>query len=1153
MDQTGHRGFFSRGYRRLWLLAALITTLITSVTAQPWAGVTHDFPLFFDPFNKKRLPSNKYSQDGPKYDYIIVGAGAAGCPLAGYLANQGRKVLLLERGPLRNDEDTPNAMDMYGAGLGIADPSISQTIATRNGVRTHVGAVMGGGTSVSLGIYIEEPWSFFEYLNRKYNAGWEEAIFRKAHAEAQRFFGTNEEDHITPNDTPFGPPFGDALKKQGYEPLGGSLPAQPSKGIRLGYHWNGYSQFSNRDKFRKTADFFISRGYVKKEFRHNLTIRTGHFVEKVEWERDADSPIATCVVYRLTKAKDIAAQGTKVQIPAASSNSRLESWLTTVVEAAASAAGTNDVLAQYGAKFVPATTHRRACLRDNDRSRIILSAGAIHTAALLYRSGVGPLPQLRTINIRPVLEIPSLGQEFIDRAFITINLFKQHFADAIEPIPISFVRRLEASDETRLRSSMKENGTRRRNNRKEAREQGRGGRAAARPDEEGCCETTETATESTQERKGGWVTALGRPDSMASDSFTRKDLGRAQNGRTATLPEEQSTAEVSGETRKSTGGNGAAEHTNERETGRPGVSRSDPLRVTDDALNFFLPPISTPLAPHVTGTLKDHLFPWLGELEPTRLCQSTGIRLLGPTCPRNPSDYSPPPKTEPFLLQSSTLSCSAVPLGQVSGARVAEGVIYATRCILPPLMRSDPVADAMFETLQACSEHRPPFGLPLLKPLCAIAYPVIKCFRQVYGTFYYTAQPKSRGSVRLKEDGELEVNSNHLTHEEDLFDAVRGVSTLLKMTKDNSYMKTVQPTNIASCPATVLNGLLDILTTIGSTSSIFLTRPTNFFLIQNHLQDLLPPQYRRLRRIVKVDEAVEPRRLASTYTDEETLLNGQRQGDLYEFEDYSSHVLEGLDLETMERIGIKKHLEEVGFDFKSYVEHVNSRSRHEVRSAPSNPDEAFKTHPASAAGSRTRPRKNHIGPLQAQQSLPSDSRRHKALREAEDDCRAACSLSGDGRDLGYCPASDICCTVLGNSRCISTPTELKEKISLLRENESAASARQQTGGDSFLATEQQPWPGVQWVASYPPVLPNPHVPKDVAKYALTYMSSIWHHANTVPMGKLVDQNFDLKGALRLSVIDSSVLNELPRMNPTATLMMLGIYGGMTKERQRASS
>lgn len=80
-------------------------------------------------------------------------------------------------------------------------------------------------------------------------------------------------------------------------------------------------------------------------------------------------------------------------------------------------------------------------------------------------------------------------------------------------------------------------------------------------------------------------------------------------------------------------------------------------------------------------------------------------------------------------LQSSTLSCSAVPLGQVSGARVAEGVIYATRFILPPLMRSDPVADAMFETLQACSEHRPPFGLPLLKPLCAIAYPVIKCFR----------------------------------------------------------------------------------------------------------------------------------------------------------------------------------------------------------------------------------------------------------------------------------------------------------------------------------------------------------------------------------------------------------------------------------------
>lgn len=68
---------------------------------------------------------------------------------------------------------------LSNSGMGIADPSISQAISTRNGVRTHVGAVMGGGTSIGLGIYIEEPWSFFEYLNRKYNAGWDEAVFRK--------------------------------------------------------------------------------------------------------------------------------------------------------------------------------------------------------------------------------------------------------------------------------------------------------------------------------------------------------------------------------------------------------------------------------------------------------------------------------------------------------------------------------------------------------------------------------------------------------------------------------------------------------------------------------------------------------------------------------------------------------------------------------------------------------------------------------------------------------------------------------------------------------------------------------------------------------------------------------------------------------------
>ncbi|KFG47170.1 putative mandelonitrile lyase [Toxoplasma gondii p89] len=504
-------------------------------------------------------------------------------------------------------------------------------------------------------------------------------------------------------------------------------------------------------------------------------------------------------------------------------------------------------------------------------------------------------------------------------------------------------------------------------------------------------------------------------------------------------------------------------------------------------------------------------------------------------------------------LQSPTITCSAVPIGQVSGARVAEGVIYATRFILPPLYRSDPVADALFETLQACSEHREPFGIALLKPLCAVAYPIIKCFRQVYAKFYYTAQPKSRGTVRLSEDGKLEVNSNHLQHEEDLFDAVRGVSTLLHMANQNTYKKVVQDNTALSCPATILNGLLDLMTTIGSTSTVFLTKPTNFYLIQNHLQDLIPPKHRRLRRIVKLDGRVKPRKLQGVHADGDT----QTEGSAYEFEDYSDHVLDGLDLETMDAVGIKKRLEEIGFDFDSYVKHLKAQSE------ANNSNEATEVflgcdpQPESATHNFTR---NSTVPCSAptateqQHSVARNAEETVALRQAVEECREDCSSMGGDAPEPFCPAADVCCSVFGNSKCFSTAAERREKMSaLLNEATHSKITRQYLPEIPFPGQPGTQASGMQWAASYPPLLPNPRDAKAVAKYALSYMSSIWHHANTVPMGKIVDKNFDLIGAKRLSVIDSSVLNELPRMNPTATMLMLGIYGGMVKQRQRMAS
>lgn len=49
-----------------------------------------------------------------KYDYIVVGGGVVGCPLARTLAESGKTVLLIERGGSRSQH--PETLDIYGAG-----------------------------------------------------------------------------------------------------------------------------------------------------------------------------------------------------------------------------------------------------------------------------------------------------------------------------------------------------------------------------------------------------------------------------------------------------------------------------------------------------------------------------------------------------------------------------------------------------------------------------------------------------------------------------------------------------------------------------------------------------------------------------------------------------------------------------------------------------------------------------------------------------------------------------------------------------------------------------------------------------------------------------------------------------------------------------
>src|SRR6266852_1937026 len=93
----------------------------------------------------------------PSYDYVIVGAGAAGCVLAGELSASGAHVLLIESG---GSDDAPTVLNpsvwFYNVG-GPLDYSLAVTPSPQLNNRNFnmaLGHVLGGGTSINAMVWL---------------------------------------------------------------------------------------------------------------------------------------------------------------------------------------------------------------------------------------------------------------------------------------------------------------------------------------------------------------------------------------------------------------------------------------------------------------------------------------------------------------------------------------------------------------------------------------------------------------------------------------------------------------------------------------------------------------------------------------------------------------------------------------------------------------------------------------------------------------------------------------------------------------------------------------------------------------------------------------------------------------------------------------
>ena len=314
------------------------------------------------PPSTTKLPSSLSSADTPlpqEVDYIIVGAGAAGCVLAARLTEDpGCSVLLLEVGG-PNDEKamrvpaTAPRLAADGSGYAYGDLTTPQAALGGRRVAMTTGRGLGGGSSMNAMVWHQGHPMDYDSWRDSGATGW-------GWSDVLPFIRRSEHHELGPG--PFhgaGGPMVITLPRDIHPLTTAFIAASEEQGVKVNDDLNGAEREGvglAQANIRDGARHSVVDGYLEPALgRENLTVHTGVRVERLLFDG--------------ARAVGVYCAGTEVQA----------------------------------------------------RSSVILSAGALRTPQLLMVSGIGPQAHLHEYGIDVVRDLPGVGANLQDQPMVMLT------------------------------------------------------------------------------------------------------------------------------------------------------------------------------------------------------------------------------------------------------------------------------------------------------------------------------------------------------------------------------------------------------------------------------------------------------------------------------------------------------------------------------------------------------------------------------------------------------------------------------------------------------------------------------------------------------------------------------------------------------------